>query len=265
MEYGTHKICTRCGEEKPINDFHRAPRIKNGVLREFRRGYCRDCRSKERSITRHARPQRPRLIKESGITVKLCSRCKVEKPTSEFYRQNDARRSLYPYCKPCENEKQREHRAANPKPKRPKSLTKKCTRCKVEFPLNEFKLRSKWNEEKTKQYFYRSSSCRACHRVRHGDAHKRRRARIMNSPRIEVIDRSVIIGRDKSTCYLCGNILTNATEITLDHVIPLASGGAHTADNLRVACRDCNFRKNKRTLEEFLALQQRSTTMARQR
>jgi 5-methylcytosine-specific restriction endonuclease McrA len=61
------------------------------------------------------------------------------------------------------------------------------------------------------------------------------------------IDRDAIIARDNSTCYICGKkLITGADVITLDHVIPLARGGAHDATNLRVACVSCNARKGKR-------------------
>ena len=73
----------------------------------------------------------------------------------------------------------------------------------------------------------------------------RRRARIRSAPVIERISRSAIIQRDGARCYLCGRELT-LREVTLDHVIPLARGGSHTADNLRVACRPCNSRKGAR-------------------
>jgi 5-methylcytosine-specific restriction endonuclease McrA len=42
-------------------------------------------------------------------------------------------------------------------------------------------------------------------------------------------------------------------QITLDHVIPLTRGGAHTASNLRVACRSCNSSKGELMPDEYAA------------
>jgi 5-methylcytosine-specific restriction endonuclease McrA len=77
-----------------------------------------------------------------------------------------------------------------------------------------------------------------------------RRARISRALKIEEIDRRVIIERDKSTCYLCGKRVEKKV-LQIDHVLPLAKGGPHTYDNLRVACALCNCRKSDLTLEEF--------------
>lgn len=82
------------------------------------------------------------------------------------------------------------------------------------------------------------------------DACIRYKARKFNAPQVEIIDRSAIIARDNSTCYLCDKYL-EPKQITLDHVIPLARGGTHTADNLKVACRSCNSQKHKKTPDEF--------------
>lgn len=39
---------------------------------------------------------------------------------------------------------------------------------------------------------------------------------------------------------------------TLDHVVPLSSGGAHSLRNVVVACLSCNDAKGRRPVEEFL-------------
>lgn len=42
-------------------------------------------------------------------------------------------------------------------------------------------------------------------------------------------------------CWMCGS-----KGDTIDHVKPLAAGGAHMLSNLRPACRSCNSKKNDR-------------------
>ena len=59
--------------------------------------------------------------------------------------------------------------------------------------------------------------------------------------------------RDDGVCYLCGGrcdwndmVDGNAgdTYPSVDHVIPLAKGGTHTWNNIRLACRRCNWVKS---------------------
>ena len=41
------------------------------------------------------------------------------------------------------------------------------------------------------------------------------------------------------------------TELHVDHVVPLAAGGATTGDNLRTACDECNLDKATRAVVPF--------------
>lgn len=78
---------------------------------------------------------------------------------------------------------------------------------------------------------------------------ERRRAAKANAPLIERFDRAEIIERDRSTCHLCGK-RCEPSEIHIDHVIPLARGGTHTRENVRVACSNCNLKKGPRLPSE---------------
>jgi 5-methylcytosine-specific restriction endonuclease McrA len=54
------------------------------------------------------------------------------------------------------------------------------------------------------------------------------------------------------TCAYCGARLPES-ELTFDHMTPLARGGVHSAANLVVACKHCNSMKGARTTAEFAA------------
>ena len=62
--------------------------------------------------------------------------------------------------------------------------------------------------------------------------------------------RDEIIARDRSTCYLCGQVVAS-DNIHLDHVVPLTRGGAHQRENVRVTCKPCNLRKGTKLLSEL--------------
>ena len=58
--------------------------------------------------------------------------------------------------------------------------------------------------------------------------------------------------RDGYICRYCQKQLTRLTA-TLDHVKPIAEDGDNSLENLVTACLECNSRKNKRQLGDFLA------------
>lgn len=110
---------------------------------------------------------------------------------------------------------------------------------------------------------YCSSECLYARRALRdsGSTHKRRARRFGCA--IEKVDRIAVFDRDGWKCQICG-IDTPRTSLgtrehdapELDHVIPLAQGGAHSFANTQCACRDCNNVKGNRTpaqLDEALA------------
>jgi 5-methylcytosine-specific restriction endonuclease McrA len=56
-------------------------------------------------------------------------------------------------------------------------------------------------------------------------------------------NRRNLLLRDDQTCQYCGYV-GPASELTVDHIIPMSRGGAGDRwDNLVVACKRCNWRK----------------------
>lgn len=81
--------------------------------------------------------------------------------------------------------------------------------------------------------------------------------RIGADNKIETITLREVWERDKGRCYICGRKtdwndyrIVNGWRVTgprypsRDHVIALSNGGTHTWDNIRLACFECNTRKN---------------------
>jgi 5-methylcytosine-specific restriction endonuclease McrA len=61
------------------------------------------------------------------------------------------------------------------------------------------------------------------------------------------LTRREVFARDRHTCQYCGR---QASDLTLDHILPRHRGGSHTWDNLVAACKPCNHRKGGKTPEE---------------
>lgn len=78
-----------------------------------------------------------------------------------------------------------------------------------------------------------------------------RRKKIKENGRVDhSISVERLIKRDGENCYICGgktNKKLNYTESdypSIDHVIPIAKGGTHTWDNVKLAHRKCNIKKS---------------------
>lgn len=63
-------------------------------------------------------------------------------------------------------------------------------------------------------------------------------------------NRANLLLRDNSTCQYCG-VRHAASEMTIDHVIPISRGGARNDwTNMVVACKKCNHRKSNHLLSQ---------------
>ena len=62
--------------------------------------------------------------------------------------------------------------------------------------------------------------------------------------------REYVLQRDQRTCQYCGK---RKRRLEVDHVVPRSRGGQYRISNLITACRDCNRRKDRRSVSEFLA------------
>ena len=61
--------------------------------------------------------------------------------------------------------------------------------------------------------------------------------------------RANIYARDQHTCQYCGDAFPTS-ELTFDHVVPVAQGGRKDWENIVTCCVTCNRRKGGRTPAE---------------
>lgn len=145
-----------------------------------------------------------------------CPGCRRDLPDGAFAKNGQCRRKR---CGSCENaaraRPERRQTCACGAPKRPGRGQLYCDPC--------------------------AAAARARRRRRATDCELRRHA-IKTGAHAEDVDRAVVWERDEGICGICG-AAADPGDWHLDHVIPLARGGAHTMGNVQVSHPVCNMRK----------------------
>ncbi len=58
--------------------------------------------------------------------------------------------------------------------------------------------------------------------------------------------RRAVLARDGMVCGICGEDIAPGDAVHIDHVVPLARGGAHRTENMQPAHAPCNWSKGAR-------------------
>jgi len=96
-----------------------------------------------------------------------------------------------------------------------------------------FKHKEKRNKKAAE--YRKTKKGKACH----ANSRHKRRLRISHTNTV-TSDELLALKQKSKSCYYCG---IKTKSLTLDHIIPLCKGGAHSLDNLIMACAPCNSRK----------------------
>jgi 5-methylcytosine-specific restriction endonuclease McrA len=202
---------------------------------------------------------------------KTCRACRRSLSLELFYRY--ASGYYHFVCNPCRVEQAKQKRRSAGIAERPCSTIrgkrKLCMQCRGMKHLREFhpsarglggveayckecrSIRYK-DSERSRRY---TAAYRARHREHHLALHRlhqfkrrhQKEASADGSVTLEVLQR---VYTSEVCSYCCEDVMPK--DRTLDHVVPLARGGAHTADNVTMACKRCNSSKRDQDLDTFL-------------
>lgn len=149
--------------------------------------------------------------------------------------------------------------------------TKRCSDCRRDLPAADFhrslgkyggRLRrasrcracqssyaAAWRERNKESLAAKKRAEREAHPAAYRTWKYNHRARKYGASDLSEAELAPLLDRFGEPCsYGCGRPAT-----TLDHVVPLSRGGAHSVANLALACRQCNAQKRERTPEEWRA------------
>jgi 5-methylcytosine-specific restriction endonuclease McrA len=213
-----YKTCTMCGQNLSNSNFSPSKLGKYGT-----RSKCKPCCA---LASKNYRIKNPDKVIEYGKLYRQQNPEKIKSVNKRFrdnnpdyakkyhseHRQSELLRSKIKYWKDPAKESLRKKKAREQHPEVFKERNKKYRENNVEM------LRAKA---------------------------QRRRARLVEN-NVFLVSKKELKKLYSSTCFYCANPAQ-----TIDHVIPIARGGAHGIGNLVPACNHCNFSKAGRTVMEW--------------
>lgn len=204
--------------------------------------------------------------------MKICSRCKIEKPLDQFCLTKAAVDGRSCQCRSCRAKYQRAIRekegiAAKPKPIVVDDNHKECLKCHEVHHTDDFRPAKRGR-------LGRAAYCRVCekeyHRQRHLRPGEREKVRLATQRyrdnnrehwrglhRVNQFNRKngIKAASDGTVtaefmrelyatecCCWCKEFVP-VDQRTAEHVIPLIEGGVHGVSNLKMACLSCNSSK----------------------
>lgn len=213
------KICTLCGKEKPLEEFLKNKRISTG-----RDARCKACHNEwsKKYVCEHPeqRKETDRKYSESHRDVIMDYR--------EKHRQDACNRT---------------RKWAQANPDRKKEMDKEYREANYSRLLHRSREYYKNNSLRMREY-------RIKNRERRKIVQMQRHARQMNAPGNGLSDEQWenIKASYHFRCAYCGG----KEKLTVDHIVPLISGGAHDEENVVPSCQQCNSSKQVKSLLMFL-------------
>lgn len=72
---------------------------------------------------------------------------------------------------------------------------------------------------------------------------------IKDTKQRQFIKRQIINSRG-AICEICGELITDMKDCTIDHIVPTSLGGLTTLDNCRLAHKECNRKRGNKIDQE---------------
>lgn len=186
----------------------------------------------------------PRKPVDHADGTRTCNDCGERLPPSEFPKDQRAPRGLKSWCKSCHVLREMARYKADPDTYRARVRDR---RVRDGERIRAYDI-ARYERDKEKRIALATDAVHA------------RRARLAKTH----VEKGITVQRLRelhgTCCCYCGVEMTWAravgrvfvpTKATIEHVVPISRGGAHSWENTRLACWSCNLRKNRRLVDEW--------------
>lgn len=193
--------------------------------------------------------------------MRTCTKCKITKELSAFYKSKDSKDGVRSVCKECSSgiDKVRNRKYYSEHKEERANYTRAHRGSTPRRKLSEEERKSaaltgsrNWRKNHKEEKAISNRTYQTQHPEIMREIKRRRRARIKGQlgfvfPGME----KLLLLIQEENCYYCGENLNG--NYHMDHKIPLYRGGLHAWENVCLACPSCNLKKNTKTDLEFLS------------
>lgn len=178
--------------------------------------------------------------------MKTCTKCRQLKELTEFNRGAPSKDGYRSLCKVCHREYSRKYYEEH---------KEQCLEVVKDYRFKNraevLQKQHEWYERNCESVKKKAKEWAENNPIKVTEYNRRKKARKRNqfgSFATWMIRYYRVVQQD--TCFYCGMDISE--EYQLEHMTPLSRGGLHCWTNTCLSCRDCNFRKHTKTLEEFV-------------
>ncbi len=210
------KVCTKCHEEKPLDQFGKDPRYTGG-----HKNWCRVCLRLY---------NKERIASDSALVEKERQRHAAARAADPEKHRAKVRASRLRHL---------EERRARDRAARKKKY--------AENPQAIRAVNSRYERAHPEVITRYRKRVYAARRLLVLEETARRRAKRYGVAVIEIVDYAAVVERSGGICHICKLPIGNA-RVQFDHIVPLSLGGPHTAANVALAHAQCNRDKGVKIL-----------------
>lgn len=219
------KQCSVCAEVKLLDEF--SPHALGFLGRHSR---CKVC---SREVNRRQREKYKARDRVEIPSEKRCPSCGETKLRRFWSKAASSPDGLAPYCRECNRDRCRQYYQDNIERERERSRGRdKPSTNNPEYQRRYYLANKDRINERGRQWY-------AENRESHAATAAKRRARRAGADVVESFTRREVYERDAGQCHACGKPVA-WSDFEVDRLVPLASGGDHSLQNVAAAHRYCN-------------------------